>query len=72
MVAEDEYFGFGLSDKDCKPLRPGDSVKFLSNRCVLKLKIWNDPDAGMVKRIEIAGGGYWLTPYSASMCERIG
>lgn len=67
----DPYFGVGLVDKNGNALNVGDSVIFLGVRYVLRLENWNDPDEGMVKRIAISGGSYWLTPYTAGMCERV-
>jgi len=64
------YLGAGLRDKNGVPIREGDTVKMLGDKQRIRRVKWHSLD-GPITRLEI-GSGWWLTPFTAEMCEVIG
>ena len=67
----DPYYGDGLKDQNGKPLNLGDKVRFLGDEHTLVLKEWKAQDGNKVKRVEIEGASYWLTPDTAKKCIKV-
>jgi hypothetical protein len=65
----EKYLGAGLCDKNGVPIREGDTVKMLGDEQRIRRVKWHSLD-GPITRLEI-GSGWWLTPYTAEMCEVI-
>ena len=64
------YLGAGLCDKNGVPIREGDTVNMLGEQRRIRRVQWHSLD-GPITRLEI-GIGWWLTPFTAEMCEVIG
>lgn len=64
------YLSNGLCDKNGTPIREGDTVTMLGEQRRIRRVKWHSLD-GPITRLEI-GSGWWLTPFTAEMCEVIG